>query len=126
MAWNDKRPMSPHLQVYKLPLTAVLSVLHRGTGAALGFGSILLVLTLMSAAAGADSYATMHGILSSFLGQLVLFGFTGALYYHFCNGIRHLWWDMGKGLELEDAAESGKMVIGGAVALTLITWIVSF
>ncbi|CAA6810198.1 MAG: Succinate dehydrogenase cytochrome b-556 subunit [uncultured Thiotrichaceae bacterium] len=125
MSWDDKRPMSPHLQVYKLPLTAKLSIMHRGTGAALFAGLILMVLVLASAAGGADSWASMQGFLSSWFGKLVLFGFTFALYYHLCNGIRHLAWDIGKGFELKEAAQSGKIVIGASVALTILTWLLA-
>lgn len=125
MAWNDKRPMSPHLQIYKLPLTAQLSVLHRGTGAALSFGAILMVWVLAAAAGGEESYASMQGFLTSWFGYLVLFGFTFALYYHFCNGIRHLMWDIGKGLDLESSAKSAKMVIVGSAVLTVLTWLVA-
>lgn len=125
MAWNDKRPMSPHLQIYKLPLTAQLSVLHRGTGAALSFGAILMVWVLAAAAGGEDSYSSMQGFLTSWFGHLVLFGFTFALYYHFCNGIRHLMWDIGKGLDLESSAKSAKMVIVGSAVLTVLTWLVA-
>ncbi len=125
MTWNDKRPMSPHLQVYKLPLTAKLSVLHRGTGAALSAGAVLMVWVLAAAAGGEDSYAAMHGFLASWFGMLVLFGFTFALYYHFCNGIRHLLWDIGKGLDLESSEKSAKVVVGATAALTVLTWLVA-
>ena len=125
MAWNDPRPMSPHLQVYKLPLTAKLSILHRGTGAVLFVGLILMVLVLLSAANGSDSWQNMHGFLSSFLGKFVLFGFTFSLYYHLCNGIRHLFWDIGKGLDLECANKSGITVMAVSIFLTLLTWIVA-
>ncbi len=125
MSWNDKRPMSPHLQVYKLPLTANLSILHRGTGVVLFIGLILMVWVLVAAANGAESWQGMHGFLSSWFGKLVLFGFTFSLYYHFCNGIRHLFWDIGKGLDLEDALKSGKIVIVASVILTVLTWLIA-
>ena len=107
MAWNDPRPMSPHLQIYKLPFTAKLSILHRGTGAVLFAGLILMVLVLLSISNGAESWASMQGFLSGFIGKFILFGFTFSLYYHLCNGIRHLFWDVGMGLEMEDAKKSG-------------------
>ena len=125
MAWNDPRPMSPHLQIYKLPFTAKLSIMHRGTGAVLFAGLILIVLILLSIASGADSWAIMQTFLSSFIGKFILFGFTFSLYYHMCNGIRHLFWDIGKGLELEDAKKSGLIVIGASIFLTLLTWIIA-
>lgn len=125
MAWNDSRPMSPHLQIYDLPITARLSVLHRGTGAALVAGMILLVIALAVAAGGESSWETGRGILFSWFGKLVLFGFTVALYYHFCNGLRHLWWDLGRGLDLASAEKSGKAVLIGTAVLTVITWLLA-
>ncbi len=123
MSWDDSRPMSPHLQVYKLPITAKLSILHRGTGGVLFIGLILMIAVLVSAASGPESWAKMHGFLSSFFGKLILFGFTFAIYYHLCNGIRHLFWDIGKGLDLVNARKSGIAVLIGSVVLTLLTWL---
>jgi len=125
MAWNDPRPMSPHLQIYKLPFTAKLSILHRGTGAVLFAGLILMVLTLLSIAGGPESWASMQSFLSSFIGKFILFGFTFCLFYHMCNGIRHLFWDIGKGLELEDAKKTGIAVIAASAFLTVFTWIIA-
>ena len=125
MSKNDSRPMSPHLQIYDLPMTAKLSVLHRGTGAALSAGMILLVIALVAAANGESSWNSMQGFLSSWFGYLVLFGFTATLYYHFCNGIRHLVWDMGKGLELSEVEKSGKVVLVATAVLTCVTWVIA-
>ncbi|MEH6455447.1 MAG: succinate dehydrogenase, cytochrome b556 subunit [Cocleimonas sp.] len=125
MAWNDPRPMSPHLQIYKLPFTAKLSILHRGTGAVLFAGLILMVMVLLSISGGAESWSSMQAFLSSFIGKFILFGFTFCIYYHMCNGIRHLFWDIGKGLELEDAKKSGLAVIAASVFLTLFTWVIA-
>jgi len=125
MSWDDKRPMSPHLQIYKLPFTAKLSILHRGTGAVLFFGLILMILVLLSVANGATSWGTMNSFLTSWFGYLVLFGFTFSLYYHLGNGIRHLFWDIGKGLELNQAKTSGLVVIATSIILTIITWLIA-
>ncbi len=125
MSWDDKRPMSPHLQVYKLPLTANLSILHRGTGAILFIGLILMVCILTAGASGYESWQSMHGFLSSWFGKLILFGLTFSLYYHFCNGVRHLFWDIGQGLDLESAHKSGKAVIVTSITLTLFTWLIA-
>ncbi|MCK5812898.1 MAG: succinate dehydrogenase, cytochrome b556 subunit [Cocleimonas sp.] len=125
MSWDDKRPMSPHLQIYKMPITAKLSVLHRGTGAGLFIGLLLMVWVLMAAAGGIDSWQIMHDFLSSWLGKLMLFGFTFSLYYHLCNGIRHLIWDVGKGLSLEEVHFSAGVVLISSVVLTLLTWIIA-
>ena len=125
MSWNDNRPMSPHLQVYKLPLTAKLSILHRGTGAVLFLGVLLLVLVVAAAASGPQSWASMHAFLSSWFGKLILLGFTFSLFYHLCNGIRHLFWEFGKGFELKDAETAGKVVILASVVLTGLIWLVA-
>ena len=126
MAWTDKRPMSPHLQIYRMPITAVLSVLHRGTGAMLFLGLLLMIAVLVAAANGLESWQTMHGFLSSWFGRLILFGFTFSLYYHFCNGIRHLLWDIGKGLSVAQVHRSAWVVLGASVILTLLTWIIAY
>ena len=118
------RPLSPHLQIYRPQLTSVLSITHRGTGVALAFGSLLLVYWLVSLAAGPEAYAGAKTVFSHWLSTVVMFGFSFALYYHLCNGIRHLFWDMGLGLELEQAYRSGFAVIVVAVLLTLLTWLV--
>ena len=125
MSWNDKRPMSPHLQIYKMPITAKLSVLHRGTGAVLFSGLLLMVWVLAAAAGGIDSWQMMHYFLSSWLGKFVLFGFSFSLYYHLCNGMRHLLWDMGKGLSLEQVHFSARIVLISSLILTLLTWIIA-
>jgi len=125
MSWDDKRPMSPHLQIYKMPITAKLSVLHRGTGAVLFLGLLLMVWVLVAAAGGIDSWQTMHRFLSSWLGKFVLFGFSFSLYYHLCNGMRHLLWDIGKGLSLEQVHFSARIVLISSLILTLLTWIIA-
>ena len=125
MAWNDKRPLSPHLQHYKMPLTAYLSIAHRATGIVNSAAIVLLVLLIASAAGSPESYAFMSGIANSWFGKLVLFGFTVTLYYHMANGIRHLFWDVGVGLDLEDAKKSGNLCLIGAGVLSVITWMVA-
>ncbi len=125
MSWTDKRPMSPHLQIYKLPITAKLSVLHRGTGAVLTLGLILLSIVMAGAASGMNAWASIHWLLSSWFGYLVLFGFTASLYYHFFNGIRHLFWDAGKGLDLKSAEKSAIMVLIATAVLTIFTWVIA-
>ncbi len=125
MASNDSRPLSPHLQIYKLPPTALMSVLHRGTGVVLCIGTLLLVLVLSSAASGAEAYATTHKLLGSWFGYLVLFGFTFSLYAHFCNGIRHLLWDLGHGFSVENATRGAQASFAAALILTILTWIVA-
>ena len=125
MAWNDKRPLSPHLQHYKMPLTAYLSIAHRATGIVNSAAIVLLVLLIASAAGTPESYEFMSGIANSWFGKLILFGFTVTLYYHMANGIRHLFWDVGRGLDLEDAKKSGNVSLITAGVLSVITWTVA-
>ena len=125
MAVDDNRPLSPHLQVYRLPLTAVLSITHRLTGLAIVLGAMLLVFALFSVAAGPQAYATTYALADSWLGRVVLIAFTFALYFHLCNGIRHLIWDMGYGFDLDTADKSAIATLAGAAVLTLITWLVA-
>jgi succinate dehydrogenase / fumarate reductase cytochrome b subunit len=121
-----KRPLSPHLQVYKPQYTSVLSILHRITGVALAFGTLLLFYWLVAAAGGPESYAAAQDFIGSFIGRLLLFGWTIALFYHLCNGIRHLFWDVGLGFELDMAYKSGIAVLIGTGALTLLAWILGY
>ena len=123
---NIERPLSPHLQIYKPQITMVTSIIHRATGIALGVGTLLLTWWLIAAASGPDAFATVSSFISSWFGQLVMFGFTWALFYHLCNGIRHLFWDMGKGFELPTMRKSGMAAIIASVVLTLLTWIVAY
>ncbi|MFC5307464.1 succinate dehydrogenase, cytochrome b556 subunit [Azospirillum picis] len=124
MANGSGRPLSPHLQVYKLPLTAVMSITHRITGVGLTVGTLLLVWWLVAAAAGPEAFARAQGFIGSFFGLLLMFGWSAALYYHLCNGIRHLVWDAGKAIELPDAERNNKVVLGATAVLTVLTWIV--
>ncbi len=121
-----RRPLSPHLQVYKPQLSSASSIFHRGTGVALGAGTLLLTAWLVSAAAGDAAFSIVQALLASWIGLLVLMGFTLALFYHFCNGMRHLFWDSGRGFELEAMHRNGRMVIAGAVVLTVVFWFVGF
>jgi succinate dehydrogenase / fumarate reductase cytochrome b subunit len=121
---QDDRPLSPHLQVYNPQFTSVLSILHRMTGVALGLGAVLLTCWLAAAAAGPEWFAVARGAAQTPLGWLVLLGFTWALFYHLCNGIRHLFWDIGMGFELPTARASGYLVALASFALTGLAWAV--
>ena len=122
---TDKRPLSPHLQIYRPQLTSVLSILHRATGIALTVGTLLLVYWLVALASGPESYAHAKSVLGSMLGQLFMFLWTWALFYHLCNGIRHLGWDAGYGFDLESVYKSGKAVVAASVILTLLAWLIT-
>jgi succinate dehydrogenase cytochrome b subunit len=122
MPWNDERPMSPHLQIYDLPITAKLSILHRATGAVLLFGMLLIVIVLMALAMGEQSWVTIYRLLNNWFGISVLLGLTFSVYYHFCTGIRHLLWDTGKYMEKDKQVTSGLIIIATSIILTASTW----
>lgn len=121
-----KRPLSPHLQIYKPQITSVLSILHRGTGIVLFGGSILWCFWFVSLTAGIDSYYQVQEFLLSPLGLLILLGWSFSFFYHLCNGIRHLLWDIGIGYEMSTVCTTGWTVIFSSVLLTSITWGMGF
>ena len=120
------RPISPHLQVYRPQLTSVLSILHRITGVALAVGTILLVYWLIAAASGPVAFATAEALIGSWIGRILLFGWTFTLYFHLSNGIRHLFWDAGFGFELKTVYASGWTVVALAAVLTLASFVAGF
>ena len=122
---NDNRPLSPHLQVYRLPMLAWLSILHRGTGVALSFGAILLPAVLVAIATGGESYDCAMELLSAWYGKAILIGFTFALNYHLCNGIRHLFWDAGYGFDIDKADKTGIASVVVSILLTAGVWAVA-
>lgn len=122
MSTTRPRPRSPDVQIYRPQLTSVLSIVHRATGVWLSIGSVVLVAWLVAVAAGGASYATADRLLSSWLGIVLLLGWTFALFYHLCNGIRHLAWDLDFGFELRNIYLSGWIVVGVSILLTLVTW----
>lgn len=116
------RPLSPHLQVYRPQLTSILSITHRATGVALAAGTLLLVWWLVATATGPEQFATVQAVLGSWLGKLVLFGWTVSLFFHLANGIRHLFWDAGLGFELKTTYASGWAVVAATILLTVLAW----
>jgi len=116
-----KRPLSPHLQVYKPQLTSVLSITHRGTGVFLSLGALVLTYWLVSLAVSEEFFNSFHLHTSFWYGKLFLIGFVFSLYYHLANGIRHLFWDIGLGLEISTTYKSGYFTIFISVVLTLAT-----
>jgi succinate dehydrogenase / fumarate reductase cytochrome b subunit len=117
------RPLSPHLQVYRPQLTSALSIMHRITGVGLAVGAGVLVWWLVAAAGSPASFATVQNVLGSWLGRLFLFGWTVALFFHLANGIRHLWWDSGRGLNLPSVYSTGYMTLAATAVLTLGSWV---
>ncbi len=116
-----ERPLSPHLDIYKFAYTMATSIAHRASGIVLAFGFNLLVWWLMAAAAGPSAYERVQGVVGSWLGQLALAGWLLAFAYHLFNGLRHLNWDMGRGLERAEARRSALWVVIATVVLT--AWI---
>jgi succinate dehydrogenase / fumarate reductase cytochrome b subunit len=123
---SNNRPLSPHLDVYSLPLSALISIVHRGTGAFLSIGSIVLVWWLMALAGGEEAFMSAQSFMGSFFGRLILFGWSFALFFHLANGIRHLIWDAGYGFEKEAVEKSSLIVIGAAGFLTFFVWVIAF
>ncbi len=119
---TSNRPLSPHIQVYKMPLSAKLSILHRLTGLALSLGAVVLVFWLFSLAYFSETAVSLHAFFFSTIGKLLLVAWTFAFFYHFCNGIRHLFWDVGKGFEIDTVNRSGVVAVISAIALTAIVW----
>ena len=119
---TSQRPLSPHLQVYRPQLTSMMSIAHRASGIVNTAGSLLLVYWLAALAGGPDSFATASALLGSFLGQLVLFGFSVSLFYHLSNGIRHLMWDTGHGFDLPSVYRTGHLVMVSTGVLTVVAW----
>lgn len=119
---NDPRPLSPHLQIYRWQITMLMSIAHRITGVALAAGTLLLVWWLVALASGPAAFAQAQGFIGSWFGLLLLFGWSVALFYHLCNGIRHLFWDMGRGFELGAMVASGYAALAATAALTVVAW----
>lgn len=119
------RPLSPNIQIYRPQLTSVLSILNRITGILLSAFAVAMVVWLVAAAWGPQSYAVVQRAIASWIGQIVLFGATFAFFLHLCGGIRHLVWDTVHGFELRSIYISGWAVVVGSVVLTVAAWVAS-
>ncbi|HEV7248240.1 MAG TPA: succinate dehydrogenase, cytochrome b556 subunit [Shinella sp.] len=120
------RPLSPHLQVYKPIPTMVMSIVHRITGAALYFGTVLVAFWLIAAASGEAYFDWANWLFGSLIGRLVLFGYTWALMQHMLGGLRHFMWDMGHGYEKNFSTKLAIATPIVAVALTVLIWVVGY
>lgn len=118
----QKRPLSPHLQIYSRQITSVMSILHRITGIVLAVGSLGLLWVLVSLSLGEQAFAATQACLASVLGQVAVFAYSACLMYHFFNGIRHLFWDAGKGFAIPDVYRSGYAVLVLTAVSTLAIW----
>ena len=119
-----QRPLSPHLQVYKWPVSMALSIGHRISGVGLAIGTLLMTWWLVAAALSDGAFAAVQGVLSSVIGVLALMAWTAALIFHLFSGIRHLMWDIGFGFDDRSYRTSGWTVVVAVVAATLIVWAV--
>ena len=116
-----ERPLSPHLQIYRKQLTAVTSILTRITGNGLIVAVVLAVWWLLAAATGPEYFALANAVVTSWFGDLIFAGSAWAVWYHYLAGLRHLYFDAGKGLDIETAQKLGGGIIIGSVVLTVIT-----
>ena len=120
------RPLSPHLSVYRPMLTMIMSIAHRITGIALYAGTLLLASWLIAVSSDAGAFASVSSLMNSWIGRLVLFGFTWALFHHMLGGLRHFIWDMGRGLDHPEREYLAAATLIGGLALTLLVWLVFF
>lgn len=119
---NTERPLSPHISIYRWPITMILSIVHRATGLAMSVGFVLLVFWLADTANGAEAYAVFVAAMGSLPGKLLLVGWSWAFFFHLSNGVRHLVWDAGRGFEKAQATASAWFVLALSVALTAALW----
>jgi succinate dehydrogenase / fumarate reductase cytochrome b subunit len=119
MAAHSNRPISPHLQAYRLPLTGLISITHRMTGVMLSAGLLLFVYLLSYVAGGGDSYAAMQAFINNWLIKLIYWGFVYALFFHLCHGVRHLFWDAGRSFDRDTLNRYALIELVVSVTLTL-------
>jgi succinate dehydrogenase / fumarate reductase cytochrome b subunit len=120
------RPLSPHLTVYKPTITMTMSIVHRVTGAAMYFGTLLVAWWVIAASISESYFDFVNAIFGSWIGRLVLLGYTWALMHHMLGGVRHLVWDTGAGLEKHTASKIAWATLAGSLALTLAIWIAGY
>jgi len=123
---ESRRPLSPHLQIYAPMLTMMMSIAHRITGAGLYLGTLLLAWWLIALSMSAGAFAVASGFMGSIPGELILFGFTWALFHHLLGGLRHFIWEAGYGMEHPEREYLAQATLGGGAALTVLVWIASF
>jgi succinate dehydrogenase / fumarate reductase, cytochrome b subunit len=123
MTVKSSRPTSPHLQIYKLPLTGIISISHRITGVMLSAGLVLVIALFYAVSQGSDSYKAMQGFLDLWLIKLIYWGFIYALFFHLCHGARHLVWDLGEGFDADKLHKYALIELAAAFVLTFTTWI---
>ncbi|MAV01041.1 MAG: succinate dehydrogenase, cytochrome b556 subunit [Rhodobacteraceae bacterium] len=121
---NNNRPLSPHLDIYQYQITWTVSIMHRITGVAMTLGLILIVAWLVAAAFSPELFSLIDGVLRSWIGMIIIFGSLWAFWFHFLNGIRHLFWDLGYGFNLSTVWRSGWVVVLGSIILTIFSFLI--
>jgi succinate dehydrogenase / fumarate reductase cytochrome b subunit len=119
-----ERPMSPHLSVWRWHITMATSIAHRVTGVALYVGALIAAAWAVTLAAGHEAYACFKAVMGSPIGLIVMFGLTASFFYHLANGIRHLVWDAGHGLDVKSANASAVFVFAFTAAATIAVWVI--
>lgn len=125
-ATRRARPLSPHLTIYRPPITMTTSIIHRVTGGALYFGTLLVAWWLIAASISESYFNFVNAILGSWIGRLILLGYTWALTQHLLGGVRHLVWDTGAGLEKHTASKIAWVTLAGSILLTLAIWVAGY
>lgn len=115
----SNRPLSPHLQIYKLPLTGLISIIHRITGVALATGLLFFAYSFFAIVAGIETYLNLQSLLNHPLGQICLWLFIYALFFHLCHGIRHLIWDVGLSFDKAQMNKNAAIELAASLILTL-------
>jgi succinate dehydrogenase / fumarate reductase, cytochrome b subunit len=123
---ENRRPLSPHLQIYRPMLTMMMSIAHRITGAALYLGTLLLAWFLIAVSTGGGAYDAADYCFNSIAGKLILFGFTWALFHHLLGGLRHIVWDAGLGFEHPQREWLALATLIGGIVLTLLVWGIAY
>lgn len=121
---NNNRPLSPHLDIYQYQITWTVSIMHRITGVAMTLGLLLIVTWLVAAAFSTGLFLVIDGLLRSWIGMIIIFGSLWAFWFHFLNGIRHLFWDLGYGFNLSTVWRSGWVVVLGSIILTIFSFLI--
>ena len=122
MMSNSGRTTSPDMSVYRWPISMTLSILHRMTGVALAVGLVVYVAWLMAAAGGSTDYRQFVDLMQTPLGRIALVGWSLAFFFHLCNGVRHLFWDTGRGFEMSQVNASAWTALVASVVMTLLYW----
>lgn len=126
MTARIERPLSPHLQIYRMTLTMAMSIVHRATGIALYVGTLLLVWWLVAAASGPNAYANVQDFTGSIIGRIIIFVYTWALMHHLLSGIRHFVWDLGYGFKPNEREALTWGALIGGISLTVLLWIIAY